>query len=95
MKIVWRNKDYDKFVNIICIHSVPFSIQNGRFTIFNPFNYNNAEIVIDKTSIEKPVRTVVNIINLFFPEKKRDDIIKELIEDKQLLLKLYKCFPDY
>ena len=88
MKILWKDKKYDKFVNIICAHSVHFSIQNGRFTVFNPFNYNNAVINI-------PVQIVVNIINLFFPEKKRDDIIKELTEDKQLLLKLYKCFPNY
>ena len=47
------------------------------------------------TDIVKPTSKLIDIIKLFFPKKKRDDIKKELIEDKQLLLKLYKCFPDY
>ena len=59
-----------------------------KFDMYNPYTYNN--VVTYKTSIQP----VVNIIKLFFPKKKRDDIEKELTEDNnQLLLKLYKCFP--
>ena len=60
-----------------------------KFDMYNPYTYDNA--VINKTTIQH----VANIINLFFPEKNYNDIEKELIEDKQLLLKLYKCFPNY
>ena len=62
------------------------------FVMANP--YTNKLVNLDKTSIEKPSTKLVNIVNLFFSEKKRDDIKKELIKDKQLLLKLYNCFPD-
>ena len=62
------------------------------FVMANP--YTNKLVNIDKTSIEKPSTKLINILKLFFPEKERDDIKKELIKDKQLLLKLYRCFPD-
>ena len=87
MRTLWKNKNYDTFVDSIYVYNIMPDV--AIFDMYNPYTYNN--VVTYKTSIQP----VVNIIKLFFPEKKRDDIIKELIEDKQLLLKLYKCFPDY
>ena len=60
--------------------------------MYNP--YTHKFINIDKTSIAKPDTRLINILKLFFPKKKYNDI-KNVLTDKQLLLKLYKCFPDY
>ena len=85
MSTLWRNENYNTFVDSMYVYNIKPDI---GFRMFNPHIHN-------KTSIKKPYKTtVVDIVNLFFPKKKRDDIIKEL-KDKQLLLKLYKCFPDY
>ena len=95
MRTLWRNEDHNTIVLSIDIHNIVYIfIPDKTFTIGNP--YRCGFLNIDKTSIgPNPDQKVVNIINLFFPEKERDDIIKELIKDKQLLLKLYKCYPDY
>ena len=85
MKILWRNKNYDTFVDSIYVHNIMTDVE---FDMYNPYTYDN--VAINKTSIKH----VVNIINLFFPEKNYNEIEEELIEDKQLLLKLYKCFPN-
>ena len=95
MRTLWRNEDHNTIVLSIDIHNIVYIfIPDKTFTIGNP--YRCGFLNIDKTSIgPNPDQKVVNIINLFFPEKERDDIIKELTKDKQLLLKLYKCYPDY
>ena len=89
MKILWRNEDYDTFVNSFSVYNF---MSNIAFEIYNP--YTNKLNNIDKTSIAKPDTRLINIVKLFFPEKKHKDIIKEFVKDKQLLLKLYKCFPN-
>ena len=68
-------------------------MSNISFYIYNP--YTNKFVNINKTSIAKPDTKLINIVKLFFPEKTYYDIKNELTEDKQLLLKLYNCFPDY
>lgn len=62
------------------------------FSLFNPYTHDKISKINKKSILDWKV---VTIVGLFFPEKKYDDIQKELIEDKQLLLKLYNCFPDY
>lgn len=86
MKTLWKNKNYDTFVDSIYVHNIMTDVE---FDMYNPYTYDN--VVINKRSIQH----IVNIINLFFPEKNFNDIEKELIKDKQLLLKLYNCFPNY
>ena len=86
MKILWKDKKYDKFVNSFYVFNFMPDISFG---MCNPYKYGNI-----KTSIANLNTRIIDIVKLLFPEKKRDDIIKEL-KDKQLLLKLYKCFPDY
>ena len=91
MRILWKNKFYDIFVNSFCVYNFTSNIALSM-CMFNP--YTHKSINIDKTSIAKPDTILINILKLFFPKKKYNNIKKEL-EDKQLLLKLYKCFPDY
>ena len=91
MKILWRNENYDKFVDSFCVYN--FMLTIALIYMHNP--YTNKYVNIDKTSIVKPATKLINIVKLLFPEKTYNDIEKELIKDKQLLLKLYKCFPDY
>ena len=89
MKTLWRNEDYDTFVDSICVYNFMPDI---GFAVFNPYTTDKINN-IDKTSIVKPDQKIIDIINLFFPYD--DNIEEELIKDKQLLLKVYKCFPDY
>ena len=62
------------------------------FSWFNPYTHDKISKIDKKDQLDWKV---VTIVGLFFPEKNYNDISKELIEDKQLLLKLYNCFPDY
>ena len=91
MKTLWRNEDYDTFVDSICVYNFMPDI---GFAVFNPYTLDKINN-IDKTSMVKLDQKIIDIIKMFFPEKKYDDIEEELIKDKQLLLKVYKCFPDY
>ena len=91
MKTLWRNKNYNTFVNSMYVYNI---ISVMGFALFNPYTHCNKINNIDKTSIEEPYWKLVTIVSLFFPEKKYNNIKKELTEDKQLLLKLYNCFPD-
>ena len=91
MKILWRNKNYDTFVDSIYVHTIMTYVE---FALFNPYTHYDKVNNIDKTSIAEPHWKLVTIVSMFFPEKKYNNIKKELTEDKQLLLKLYNCFPD-
>ena len=68
------------------------SSDNISFSLFNPYTHEKIGKIDKKEQLDWKV---VTIVGLFFPKKKYNDIFKELIEDKQLLLKLYNCFPDY
>ena len=92
MKTLWRNKNYNTFVDSMYVYNI---MPVMGFAIVNPYTHNNKINNIDKTSIVEPNWKLVTIVNLFFPEKKYNNIKKELTKDKQLLLKLYNCFPDY
>ena len=91
MKILWRNEDYDTFVDSFSVYNF-MSIVTSMY-MHNP--YTNKFVNINKTSTVEPATKLINIVKLFFPKKTYYDIKNELTEDKQLLLKLYKCFPDY
>ena len=93
MRTLWKNEDYDTFVESICAHTVHIFIPDVGFKLYSSIMYEKINN-IDKTKIEKPDWTLINIIKWFFPEKIYRDIKKDLIEDRQLLLKLYNCFPD-
>ena len=91
MKTLWRNKNYNTFVDSMYVYNI---ISVMGFALFNPYTHYDKVNNIDKTSIAEPYWKLVTIVSLFFPEKKYNNIKKELTEDKQLLLKLYNCFPD-
>ena len=90
MRTLWKNKLYDTFVDSFSVYNF-MSIVTSMY-MHNP--YTNKFVNINKTSTVNPDTKLINIIKLFFPKKKHDDIKEELIKDKQLLLKLYKCFPN-
>ena len=92
MKILWR--DYNTFVDSISVVDLMLS-DNISFSLFNPYTHDKISKINKKSIAEQLDWKVVTIVGLFFPEKNYNDIFKELIEDKQLLLKLYNCFPDY
>ena len=90
MKTLWRNENYDTFVDSISV--VDLMSSYITFSLFNPFTHDKISRINKKEQLDWKV---VTIVGLFFPEKNYNDIFKKLIEDKQLLLKLYNCFPDY
>ena len=93
MKILWRNENYDTFVDSISV--VDLLSSDISFNLFNPYTHDKINKINKNLIAEQLDWKVVSIIGLFFPEKNYNDIFNELIEDKQLLLKLYNCLPDY
>lgn len=85
---------YNRYINRFSIYNIDklSDKKHNGLHIYNSYNCG-AFYKIDKTSIE-PDYTVVKIINLFFPEKNNNYILSELRKDTELLLRLYRYFPD-
>ena len=90
MKCLWKDEDHNRYLIQIMIYDNNFTRNVSKVNIHKPHAFLNK---IDKSAIS-PDRIVVDILNLFFPEKTKGMILNELNNDMQLQLKLYQCFPD-
>lgn len=95
IKCLFKNGNYSRFLNRFSIYNL-YRLSDKNYIGLHIYNSDicSAFYKIDKTSIERPDYTVVKIINLFFPEKSYNDIKEELRKDNELLLRLYRYFPD-
>ena len=97
IKCLFKNGKYkyNRFLNQFSIYNLN-KLSDKNYIGLHIYNSYicGAFYKIDKTSIEQPDYTVVKIINLFFPENNYNNIKKELKKDTELLLRLYRYFPD-
>ena len=95
IKCLFKNGEYSRFLNRFSLYNLN-RLSDKNYIGLHIYNSYicGAFYKIDKTSIEQPDYTVVKIINLFFPENNYNDIKKELKKDTELLLRLYRYFPE-
>ena len=95
IKCLFKNGEYSRFLNRFSLYNLN-RLSDKNYIGLHIYNSDicSAFYKIDKTSIGRPDYTVVKIINLFFPENNYSDIKKELKKDTELLLRLYRYFPD-
>ena len=95
IKCLFKNGEYSRFLNRFSLYNLN-RLSDKNYIGLHIYNSDvcSAFYKIDKASIEQPDYTVVKIINLFFPENNYSDIKKELKKDTELLLRLYRYFPD-
>ena len=92
IKCLFKNRKYSRFLNRFSIYNL-----NKLADIwYGGLHIHNSEICdsfykIVKTS--NPDFMLVEIINMFFPEKNNKDILSELRKNTELLFKLYRYFP--
>ena len=95
IKCLFKNGNYSRFLNRFSIYNLN---KLSDIWYIGGLHIYNSDICdsfykIDKTSIE-PDFTLVEILNMFFPEKNNKNILYELKKDTELLFRLYRYFPD-
>jgi hypothetical protein len=94
VKQLWKNRNHNSYLKKLIIQdrSLMGRIYEGLH-LYSPYAYRGVEHTVYKDLVH-PDDTVTGIIQMFFPEKDEDTIYDELSSDRELLSRLYKCFPD-
>ena len=94
VKQLWKNRNHNSYLKKLIIQdrSLMGRIYEGLH-LYNPYAYRGVEHTVYKDPVH-PDDTVTGIIQMFFPEKDEDTVYDELSSDRELLSRLYKCFPD-